>query len=126
MKIIHKICFISVLLYSNLIYLFGQNYCNIGYDHVWIMGDVDVDTTNNEYGGCEINFNTSPVSFALHPRSIANPFQNASMSSITGDLAFYSNGCSIFNNMDFKQCWSNPSKYSIWPTCSNRCALRSS
>lgn len=77
-----------------------QSFCDLKYDYVWIMGDVDVDTILNEYGGCEINFNNSPISFEFHPKSIENPFQNGSICSKSGDLLFYSNGCTILNKDD--------------------------
>jgi hypothetical protein len=81
---------------------FGQNssYCDLKYNYVWIMGGIDKDTVIDEYGGCEIDFNTEPVSLNLHPKPIRIPLQNASMSSKEGSLQFYSNGCSVFNRDD--------------------------
>ncbi len=79
----------------------SQHYCDYKYDHVWILGDMDIDTvSNDEFGGCEIDFNTSPPSFNLHPKSVGVTFQNSSMSSKDGELIFYSNGCSVFNRVD--------------------------
>ncbi|HSF89126.1 MAG TPA: T9SS type A sorting domain-containing protein [Saprospiraceae bacterium] len=79
----------------------SQTYCDSKYNFVWIMGDMDTDTvTTDKYGGCEIDFNTSPPSYELHPKSVGISFQNASMSSKEGELIFYSNGCAVYNKLD--------------------------
>lgn len=78
----------------------SQDYCDVKYDYVWIMGGTDIDTTHDIFGGCEINFNTTPVSFNIHPKTHKVQFQNASICSKSGDLILYSNGCSIFDALD--------------------------
>jgi hypothetical protein len=64
------------------------------------MGGIDIDTTLDEYGGFELNFNYIPMSIQLHSKKFEGPFQNSSMSSQTGRLQFYSNGCVIMNVQD--------------------------
>lgn len=87
-----------VFLYS---YSIGQIYCGYKFDHTWILGDADPDTVSTDnYGGCEINYNTSPPSYSLHPKSVGSSYQNTSMSSKDGDLLFYSNGCAVYNKED--------------------------
>lgn len=88
-----------LLVYNSVIN--SQAYCDSKYNYIWIMGDMDTDTvTTDKYGGCEINFNTSPPSYELHPKSAGITFQNASMSSKEGELIFYSNGCTVYNKLD--------------------------
>ncbi len=81
-------------------YIYAQGYCDTRYNYVWIMGGIDLDTVIDKYGGCEINFNTTPVSYTYHPKFIDLPFQNASICSKNGALLCYSNGCSIMNAHD--------------------------
>lgn len=75
----------------------AQEYCDLKYDYVWIMGGIDFDTTTDQFGGFEINFNDQPLSINPHPKFVENPFQNASICNRDGELLFYSNGCQIIN-----------------------------
>lgn len=89
-NIISRLLFISFfLLICN--HVNSQNYCDSKYNFVWIMGGTDIDTTHDIFGGCEINFNTTPLSFNIHPKYDEVEFQNASMCSKSRDLIFYSN-----------------------------------
>ncbi len=96
---VYLVIFLSILsIYgSNLI---CQSYCDNKYDHIWIMGGIDIDTTEDRYGGFEINFNTIPVSINKNPKYYQLIFQNASMSTRTGNLIFYTNGCLVLNVLD--------------------------
>lgn len=80
--------------------LLGQAYCEYKYDAIWLFGDRDQDTIENRYGGCEINFNSKPITLNYHPKSISAPFQNASICSSSGVLLCYSNGCEVMNGQD--------------------------
>lgn len=99
---IYGICslFTLINLTVNNTILNSQNNCDLKFDYVWIMGGKDKDTIIDEYGGCEINFNTSPPSLNSNFKPIRNPLQNASICSKSGILLFYSNGCSVFNTID--------------------------
>lgn len=102
-RIKHKLIIILSVFSMMLIalpQLVCQNICGLKYDYIWILGGIDKDTIPDENGGCEINFNTSPPSLNLNYKPIRNPLQNTSICSPSGDLLFYSNGCSVFNSID--------------------------
>jgi|SRR5687767_3941013 len=80
----------------------AQTYCENKYDYIWLMGGIDLDTTEDRYGGSEINFNSIPPLINVHPKLIEMPHHNLSMSSKEGDLIFYSNGCSIMNSLNIE------------------------
>src|SRR5687767_10435630 len=99
---IRIICLIKVFLMILCNHIYSQSYCENRHDYTWIMGGVDFDTTNDQHGGFEINFNTSPPIIKLHPKWYRMSFQNLSMSSAEGDLVFYSNGCLVLNKLDLE------------------------
>lgn len=80
--------------------LSSQSFCNNKYNEIWILGGRDNDTILNEYGGCEIDFSTNPVTLRFHQKPINAPFQNASICSKYGNLLCYSNGCEVINGQD--------------------------
>lgn len=99
MKIILVVLVVLQLCFYTKVYC--QNYCDFKYDYVWIMGGEDIDTiSTDEFGGFEINFNTSPFAIVPNPKTVSNYFQNGSMSDKYGNLKFYSNGCDIYNSLD--------------------------
>ena len=81
-------------------FLVSQSHCELKYDYIWILGGEDNEDMEDKYGGTEINFNDSPVSFIAHPKPIDAPRQNISMCSEDGNLIFYSNGCLVLNALD--------------------------
>ncbi len=96
-----------LVLFLSIIFIYGsdlvcQNYCDRKYDHIWILGGTDTDTIENRYGGCEINFNSSPPSLLRHSKYFDQLLQITSMSSKQGDLCFYSNGCLVLNPLDLE------------------------
>jgi len=86
--------FVGILLTNNLI---GQDYCGLKYNHIWVMGGIDFDTTTDRHGGFVIDFNTTPLTMDPHPKYVRNPFQNLSICNKQGELMFYSNGCLLLN-----------------------------
>src|SRR5688572_17973018 len=90
---------IFILFVMNPITSYCQEYCDFKYNYIWLFGDAD-DTIIDEFGGCEINFNSHPPIIARHNKSLSSPFQNASICSKSGQLALYSNGCVISNGSD--------------------------
>lgn len=83
-------------------HIYSQSYCENRYDYTWLMGDYDIDTTEDIYGGFEINFNSTPPLVKTHPKWYGMPLHNLSMSSKNGDLIFYSNGCLVLNKLDLE------------------------
>jgi hypothetical protein len=94
-----KFIFSSICLLLCLTMVSSQN----KYDNTWVLG---IDFTNLSVNGYEdkaegsiMNFNTSPPNIIAHPI----PYKMTSACSIsdptTGDLLFYTNGCSIINKL---------------------------
>ena len=99
MRYLHYILLIGTIQFSSQI-LLGQAFCDYRYNNIWLLGGRDNDTIVNNYGGCEIDFSTSPITLRYHPKPINAPFQNASICSRSGNLLCYSNGCEVRNGQD--------------------------
>lgn len=65
-------------------------------DYIWVLGGGFIDSNATIRGGFTINFHTEPpdITYAELPTYMAG---NALLSDPTGNLLFYSNGCSVVN-----------------------------
>lgn len=78
---------------------FDISFAQPNHDYIWMFGDEGTDTLHS--GLSLINFNQSLIEIKKVPYTGLNTkiyVSNATMSDVDGNLAFYTNGCAIYNS----------------------------
>ncbi len=73
--------------------LFGQKQ-----DYVWLLGKNSL--TDIDFAGTVIDFNTSPPDIYYEFRGMGFNITNASISDVSGNLLFYTNGINVYNGLN--------------------------
>ncbi|HMQ90263.1 MAG TPA: hypothetical protein PKB07_21835, partial [Flavilitoribacter sp.] len=84
------IVFVEIILSTML---FGQKQ-----DYVWLLGKNSL--TDIDFAGTVIDFNTSPPDIYYEFRGMGFNITNASISDVSGNLLFYTNGINVYNGLN--------------------------